>query len=533
MPQVVIAAEPASGEPSSRLRRDSHSTLWTKGFVAKLVLLAMADALGLYGVIAAWAVRSWPILAVLIPALLAVNIVYFSRRLTPAKYLVPGLVFLLVYQVFVILYTGYAAFTNYGDGHNSTKADAVEAILAQSAIRVEGSPALDLAVLRDGDDYFFLVPDGAGGALIGSDGEALKAAPGARLEAGRPVGLDGYDTLSLGDIIAQTAVITAMAVPCSDDPNDGVLKTPDGAVAYAYIPTLLYDEAAGQLTSQADGAVYADSGEGNFISPDGTVLQPGWKTPIGFRNFTSIITEPSLRGPFLGVLAWTFVYAIGTVVLAFAVGLSLALVLNHPSVKFRRLLRSLLILPYAFPAFLSAMVWQGMLNPQFGFVNQVLLGGRWVDWLGEAWLARATVLVVNVWMAFPYMFLICTGAIQSLPAEVEEAARVDGAGWLRTFWNIKLPLLLVSTAPLLISSFSMNFNNFNSIYLLTGGGPLAQPTDKAGATDILISFVYRLAFGGVNRQYGLACAISMLIFIIVAGISALGFKRTKVLEEMN
>jgi arabinogalactan oligomer/maltooligosaccharide transport system permease protein len=131
------------------------------------------------------------------------------------------------------------------------------------------------------------------------------------------------------------------------------------------------------------------------------------------------------------------------------------------------------------------------------------------------------------------MFLVSTGAIQSLPDDLIEAAEIDGANWLQIFGRIKLPMLLVSTAPLLISSFATNFNNFNSIYMLTGGGPLNDPTAAAGSTDILISFVYRLAFGGVNKQYGLACAISMLIFVIVAAISIISFRGTKNMEEWN
>ena len=145
-------------------------------------------------------------------------------------------------------------------------------------------------------------------------------------------------------------------------------------------------------------------------------------------------------------------------------------------------------------------------------------------------------LLVNLWLGFPYMFLVCTGALQSLPEELDEAARVDGASPWRMFRSIKLPLLLVSVAPLLISSFAFNFNNFNVIYMLTGGGPRFaghRPMD-IGATDILITMVYKVAFGsGTGRDYGLASALAIIIFIIVAAISAISFKQTKALEEVN
>ena len=103
-----------------------------------------------------------------------------------------------------------------------------------------------------------------------------------------------------------------------------------------------------------------------------------------------------------------------------------------------------MILPYAFPAFLSALVWAGMLNPDFGFVNQVLFGGAKIPWLTNEWLARGSILFVNLWMGFPYMFLVCTGALQAIPSELEEAARVDGATAWQAFRRVKFPLLLVS-----------------------------------------------------------------------------------------
>ena len=200
----------------------------------------------------------------------------------------------------------------------------------------------------------------------------------------------------------------------------------------------------------------------------------------------------------------------------------------------RRVYRVLMILPYAFPAFLSGLVWSGLLNPEFGFVNSTLFGGADIQWLTDPWLAKFSVLLVNLWLGFPYMFLVTTGALQSLPEDVDEAAKMDGASAWRIFRSIKLPLLLVSVAPLLISSFAFNFNNFNIIYMLTGGGPqFPDAAGNIGATDILITVVYKTAFSGVGRDFGLASALSIVIFLIVATVSALSFSRTKALEEIN
>jgi arabinogalactan oligomer/maltooligosaccharide transport system permease protein len=130
------------------------------------------------------------------------------------------------------------------------------------------------------------------------------------------------------------------------------------------------------------------------------------------------------------------------------------------------------------------------------------------------------------------MFLVCTGLLQSVPAELKEAARVDGASAPRVFRSVTLPLLLVGVAPLLIASFAYNFNNFNTIKLLTDGGPFPPGDSTAGSTDILISYTFRIAFGGQGAQYGLAAAISLLIFMLVGLISYAGFRRARVLEEV-
>ncbi|AEE46440.1 ABC transporter permease subunit [Cellulomonas fimi] len=506
----------------------------TRGFWVKLVLVALVDALGVYGVLAAAALAQWGIVAFLAVALVVVNVVYFSKRMMPAKYLVPGLLFLLVYQVFVVLYTGWTAFTNYGDGHNSTQADAVEAILVQNETRLPDSPSYPLTVILSGDELGFAVVDTEGEAQVGTADEPLHRTDDATVEGGRVTAVEGWETLQFAQVLERQDEVFALRVPFSDDPNDGSVRTPDGSTGYVYVSTMEWDEAAGTITNTATGDVYtADQEVGSFVSEDGTELGTGWKVFVGLDNFTRVFSDSTLAGPFVGVLLWTFAFAILSVATTFGLGLFMAIVLNHPKVRGRKVYRSLLIVPYAFPAFLTALVWQGMLNRDFGFVNATLLGGASIPWLTDPWLAKIAVLVVNLWLGFPYMFLICTGALQSIPQEIYEAGKIDGAKPWRMFRSLTMPLLLVSTAPLLISSFAFNFNNFNVVYLLTEGGPddLSAPVD-VGATDILITFVYRLAFGGVNRQYGLACAVSILIFLIVASISAATFRKTRALEDL-
>ncbi|NMA71482.1 MAG: ABC transporter permease subunit, partial [Firmicutes bacterium] len=301
-------------------------------------------------------------------------------------------------------------------------------------------------------------------------------------------------------------------------------------------PRYRYDPAADQLVDLVTGTVYRPV-NGYFTSEAGERLTPGFRSLVGWRNFTALLTNPRISGPFFRVFVWTFVWAFLSVASTFGLGFGLSLVLNDPRLPFRRVYRSLLILPYAFPAFISALIWRGLLNTEVGVINQVLravgLGG--VPWLTDPLWAKVAVLLVNLWLGFPYMMLVTTGALQSIPDELYEAAYCDGATSWQQLRHITLPLLMVSVAPLLISSFAFNFNNFNVIYLVTQGRPpIPGAGTPAGATDILISYTYRLAFeGGSGTDYGLASAVAVVIFILIGTISYVNFRMTGVLERVG
>ena len=503
-----------------------------KGFLVKLAIVALIDAVGLYGILTAIAVEQWAIMAFLALALVAVNWIYFSRRTLPAKYLLPGLLFLLVYVVFTAAYTGYVAFTNYGDGHNSTKQDAVAAILAQNEQRVEGSAAFPLTVLsRDDQLAFAIVRDGE--ALVGTAEDPLAPAQGAKVEADRVTEVPDWQVLGFAEIAQRQQEIVGLRVPASDDPADGSLRTQDASTGYLYESVMAYDEDADTMTNTQTGVVYSPNEHGQFQAEDGSTISPGWRVTVGFENFTRAFSDDRLRGPFIEIFLWNFAFALFSVLSTFVLGLFLAVVFNDPRVRGRKLLRALLILPYAVPAFLSALVWKGMLNTRSGFLNQVILGGADIGWLSDPWLAKLSVLGVNLWLGFPYMFIVCTGALQSIPSDVYESARMDGAKPWRLMRSITLPLLMVSVAPLLVASFAFNFNNFSLIYMLTGGGPNFVGTPVViGHTDILISMVYSIAFESGLKQYGFASALSILIFLLVGAISWWGFRRTRRLEEL-
>jgi arabinogalactan oligomer/maltooligosaccharide transport system permease protein len=523
--------------PTARQRRAARiADAASVGFwpiVAKIAMVGLVDAIAIYALFVLVTHNQWLIAAAVVVVTALVNWVYFSRRKLPAKYLTPGLIFLAIFQVFVLFYTGYIAMTNSGTGHNGSQEQAVASLMSSALERVEDSPTYPVTIVEGLDGLNMLVTDPEGDALLGNSTTPLHPVD-ATFEDGKAVATDRYTTLTFQQVISRTGEIEDLIVPVSEDPNDGALRTPDGSNAYQYVSTLEYDQAAGTMTDLNTGTVYSDIGTGAFTAENGEELLPGWQIFVGFDNFARAFTEESIRGPLVYVTIWTFAFAIISVGATFFLGLFLAIVFNDARMRGRRWYRAGMILPYAFPAFLSVLIWQGMMNQSFGFINQVLFGGASIPWLTDPTLAKFSVLLVNLWLGFPYMFLICMGALQSIPEELTEAATVDGAKPWAVFRLIKLPLLLVTVAPLLIASFAFNFNNFIVIYALTNGGPrdINAPI-PVGYTDILISMVYKVAFTGQNRDYGLASAFSILIFIIVAVIAIILFRRTKALEDLN
>ncbi|MDI6883873.1 MAG: sugar ABC transporter permease [Hadesarchaea archaeon] len=244
---------------------------------------------------------------------------------------------------------------------------------------------------------------------------------------------------------------------------------------------------------------------------------------VGARNYEEIF-HGDFTPHFLGVFSWTLLFALSTLVIAFFLGLFLASILNNPRLRFRNLYRVLLIIPWALPATITILAWRGLLAP-YG-----LFGGAW---LTDPNLARISVLVVNIWTAFPFMMCVALGALQSIPPSVYEAAAIDGASRWRRFRRITLPLLRSAMLPVLIFTFAFHFNNFTAVYMLTGGGPVppgvVSPT-VPGSSDLLITYSYNLAFGR-GSFYAMAAAFSVVIFIIIAVLTFINFKLTRTFEE--
>ena len=533
-----MSSEAAPTTPTGQARRPARLPLvlsalsGTTGFLIKIALLSVSNALAIWAAYVLATRHNWIAVAVLAAATAAIDLVYLVRRRTlPLKFLVPGTVLLAAFQVIPIIYTINVAFTNYSGGHIETKPEAIQGILSDSEATPANGKTFNMAIAQAGGKYVLILQDQEGGKFyIGTEKGLTPAPPGSvTVKAGIITAAKGY-TLVTG-LVAVNNVLTGPLKQFTVPYRNGAVISPqgDGSQATELRPTLRYDATRDVFISIKKGTVYRDDGNGEFAH--GTeVLLPGWKTYIGTSNFSSIIHNPDVRSPFVRVFIWTFAFAAGTVFLSFALGLFLAVALDKRGMRFQRLYRSILIIPWAVPGFLSLLVWGGLLNDSFGVVNRVL--HLTVPWLLDPNWARVACIFVSTWLTVPYFFVVSMGALQAIPEELVEAARVDGGGPLQIFRRVTLPLLLVAVGPLLIASFAFNFNNFNNIFLLTGGGPPVSGSSIAGATDILISYTYKIAFQtGGSSDYGLASAITIIIFLVTAGISALGFSRTAVLEE--
>lgn len=527
---IVEGGAPRPGTPS-RPSRPSRATTTTLGMSVKIVLLGLLVGLAVYAAFPLIERRNWLMLLLLIATTALLCWIYLTRRAIPAKYLIPGTLFLVVFQVYPVLYTMSTAFTNFGDAHRGTKQEAIRAIEGASVQQVPGSAQYQLTIATgDGDELVFLLADPAGQTFVGTpDGlEELPAGAAQTNLNGKITEADGYTILNLGQASARQADISEFSVPTAN----GAIRSQGLSQAFEGAPQQNYDAGCDCVRDAGTGRTWtADEGNGSFVAEDGNTLAQGWKVNVGFRNFTDVLTDPVIAKNFGRILAWNFAFAFLSVAVTFGLGLLVAIVLNTERLRGQRLYRSLLILPYAMPGVVMLLLWRDMFNTDFGLINRLF--GLEVNWLGSTPTAMFAVLLVQAWMGYPYMFLVCTGALQSIPSDLKEAAAVDGAKAFYSFRTVVFPLLLVALAPLLIASFAFNFNNFNAIFLVSGGGPFPADSPTAGGTDLLITYTYRIAFGAQGAQYGLAAAVSVFIFLIVAVVSIIGFRRTHVLEEIN
>lgn len=507
------------------------------GAVVKIVLLGMLNALALWALPVLLDDRQYMLLGGLFLGVACTDYVFLSRRAYPLRFLLPGLFFMALMVIYPIGYTVAVSFTNFGIGHILTLEQAMSQYTGRYILK-EDLPAYKPQFFRDESGQFAVFLTGTGQQqLVGIGDMAVPLAE----SPFKPEDIDNdgiyeklgpYQAITGMDIFAHLGTLQNL----SYDYRRNVLKMRNLEEFATYAPRFRADKARRALVDLEDGTVYRAI-NGNFTSADGVSLDIGYKTTVGWRNFKDLLLDRRISVPFFQVFSWTVIWALLSVLETFTLGMFLAVLLNDRRLKFKGLYRVLLIIPYAMPAFISGLIWRGLFNTEIGVINGMLqpILGRGIPWLQDPFWAKVALLIVNLWLGFPYAMLVSLGALQSIPGELYESAMVDGATGWQQFSRITLPLVLVALTPLLIASFAFNFNNFTVIYMVTKGRPaIPNALTPTGATDILISYTYRMAFeGGSGGNYGLAAAVSLLIFLIVGALSWINFKFTGALEEVS
>ena len=255
---------------------------------------------------------------------------------------------------------------------------------------------------------------------------------------------------------------------------------------------------------------------------------------VGFENFKAIFRSSSVGGSKFGhtfgeVLIWTLVWAFFATFTNYFLGMLVAIMINKKGIRLKRLFRTILVLTIAVPQFVSLLLVSRMFADD-GIVNGILQSWGWIEdkipFLTLGSYARVMVVLINIWVGVPYLMLITTGILMNIPEDLYESARIDGAGPLRVYMKITLPYMLFVTTPYLITSFIQNINNFNVIYLLTGGAPATMEYETpAGYTDLLITWLYKLTMTQTS-DYKMAAVIGIMVFVVIAVFSLIVYNNT-------
>jgi maltose/maltodextrin transport system permease protein len=503
-----------------------------RGFPVRQILVVLVVLAALYlNFIIYVAGNIWIALALLVVIGIG-GYIYLSDKAYTFRYLFPGFLGFGLFVIFPILYMVYLSFTKYSS-QNLLYFDRALALLHQETYSV-GNTTFKYKLHAQGADMYILElqDDSDPTKRFVSSPFLLKAGvqpkgpiEPERLAAIPPDAVIPGTPLEFAQVTREKLFIPMrgrqFALP------DDTLVTLEGLQKFVSRARLWILNADGTLTNKRNGEIiHPDLRLGFFVNDKGEKVGAGFRTFAGFENYVRIMTDPRIQAPFLKIFVWTVAFSAFSVGLTFAVGMLLSVILEWKELRFRRAYRTLLILPYAVPAVLSILIFKGLFSQEFGAVNQFLRGvfGFAPEWETNPWGARAMIVMVNVWLSYPYMMLVCTGMLQSIPSAIYEASAIDGSGPVVDFFDITLPLVLPPLIPILIASFAFSFNNFNLIYLLTGGGPKMVGGGIAGETDLLVNYTFNIAFRDSGTNFGLASAIATLLFIIVGILAWINLK---------
>ncbi len=524
---------------------DNPLTGSLSGLVFRIIGLGIIDAFAVWFIIQLLGNDAYIFALFFIVITIGINAFFLSEKLYAYRWFAPGLTLMILMIVYPTVFTIYSAFTNYRDGNILTKPQ-LETRLEDELYLPEDAVTYSWTAFEaaGGTYALWLIPieEGAAEPLFVEEGKITPAAEVdlgefALDEDGVPEGLPGFEQVRRGRAIG-------VLLPTLSEINFG-----EGDEIYKFSPDRPQDFAAqlqirfeflddGNLLDKSTNTTY-ELKEGSFYAPDGSLAPPpvtGFYVITGLDNFQRLFEDERIREPFIRVFLWTVAYAFLSVFITFWLGLFIAVVLNADFMPGRAVFRTMLLVPYTIPSFVTVLVWRGLLNEELGVINKALddVIGWGPDWFSDPTWAKVGILVIQLWLGFPYMMLICSGALQSIPRDIYSAAEVDGANPTQRFRFLTLPLLLVAVGPLLIASFAYNFNNFTLIEYYNEGNPPIPGGGAAGHTDILITYTYALAFGsGRGADYAFASTISIVIFVLVATITVINFRFTRSWEEIS
>lgn len=459
--------------------------------------------------------------------------VFGSKKTYAYRYIYPGVAGMILFILFPLVYTTSLAFTNYSAKNQLSIERAQSVLMDRTFQRGENYP-FNLYKTQDG--YRIFITDGD--QLLSSGDFTMHQAPEFDFMLKAVEQVVG-EKQKIKVIIKNSAMLNLISLAMPEGDNirmSGLRKFAAVAPLYAMQidgETLINNETGVTLKPNMESGFYQPiDNNGEFV---GSTISPGFVVNVDTANFERVWKDEGIKEPFIDIFIWTVVFSALSVFLTLIIGLILASVVQWEELKGRSVYRVLLILPYAVPAFISILIFKGLFNQSFGELNMVLeaIFGISPSWFSDPVTARTMVVIVNTWLGFPYMMILCMGLLKAIPEDLYESSAIDGANTFKRFTRITVPLMLKPLTPLLIASFAFNFNNFVMIYLLTGGGPnMIGTSEPAGYTDLLVSYTYRIAFEGTGGQdFGLASAIATIIFLLVGGLSLLNLRFTKLDQD--
>ncbi len=509
----------------------------TTGYLISIAVVCLVVFFGLIAMIRLIRDGLVPLTAIVGAVVIFVSLVYLRKKFSAYKWMAIGIVLVLLFSIYPIVYTVLLSFTNMRGGHLITRQQAIQRISDKQYQEEDALTYSWTAYLKGKNEYALWLQSESGESILAYEGrepEIYTEEPAdlGKLDSGGiPEELPGgYKKLTrkdvvpiisqLGEIIFGKAPFTVQVISLRE--------------ATSLKARYIYDEDSDSFTDAETGKIYAAE-DGTFTADDGEELSPGFIINVGTDNYSRFISNPGYRNPIFSILIWNIAFTFFSVIISFLVGLMIAIVFERLPGK--RIIRALLIVPYPIPVLVSIVVWKGLLNENKGLITGIIqnIFGAAPKFFTDAAWTRIALILINVYLSYPYFYILCAGALQSIPNEIFQAADIDGAGAFRKLRYITMPMVLRILAPLVIASLSFNFNNFTLVWGFNAGLPaMADSIVPMGKTDLLISFVYRLGFSTANASdYSFASAITVILFIFVAIMVFFQTRSTKAFKEVD